>query len=236
MTVLHLDTRQRAMLEEMGIHVWLPEPVVVKAAPAIVPVAAAATPPPRVARIASQPPPPPARPAEPVRVDFSHIEIPNRQADWFILGDVLETDTPAIPEVQSALVLLDNILKAAGLSRTESGARGAYCSSAAQHRTSRSVKPDPDELEHCRPFVAREIAAVRPRVIMAMGTFAIQLALQEHPAHIYAPIEKQRGTVYRYQGIPVIPTYSPRNLLRSGSNKAKTWADWCLALETYPAA
>ena len=222
---LTLDTRQRAMLEEMGIHVWLPEekaplPVVTPKTPVTPATSArAAIKPIAKPTPVSTPEPTPAQPAV-----FAPIDA--QQADWFIVGDALHT-----PENQQALQLLDNMLKAAGISRAASGAHGAYLSDAAQHRTSSSVKPNPQELEHCRQFVALEIAAVRPRIIVAMGTFAIQLMLHEHPQQLNAPLDKQRGTIYTYQGIPVVPSYSPRALLRSGLNKAKAWADWCLALD-----
>ncbi|MEN9472656.1 MAG: hypothetical protein RLZZ495_745 [Pseudomonadota bacterium] len=223
MMALHLNTRQRAMLEEMGIHVWLPVPVPAPA-PVLAPVPAAIEKAKPVAKPLPTTPPP-----EPVRVDFSDAVLPHQQADWFIVGDAL--NSPHSPEIPPAMQLLDNILKATGISRAESGAKGAYLSNAAQYRTSSSVKPNPQELEHCRQFVAREIAAVRPRIIVAMGTFAIQLMLEEHPQHINTPLDKQRGTIYTYQGIPVIASYSPRTLLRSGIYKAKAWADWCLALD-----
>jgi DNA polymerase len=224
MTALTLDTRQRAMLKEMGIPIWLPVPVPVPAAEEKAKPVTKPRPP-------SVPAPatPTAAPPEPVRVDFADAVLPHQQADWFIVSDAL--DPPHSPDIQSTIQLLDNLLKAAGISRSESGAKGAYLSNAAQYRTSNSVKPNPQELEHCRQWVAREIAAVRPRIIVAMGTFAIQLMLEEHPHHINAPLDKQRGTIYSYQDIPVVPSYSHRVLLRSNSKKAKAWADWCLALD-----
>ena len=224
---LMLDTHQRAMLEEMGIHVWIPEAKLPPKPNAIPkpPVTPAVS-----ARAAIKPIAESAKTTVPATVSTPEpavfAPIHAQQADWFIVGDALNT-----PENQQALQLLDNMLKAAGISRAASGAHGAYLSDAAQHRTSSSVKPNPQELEHCRQFVALEIAAVRPRIIVAMGTFAIQLMLHEYPQQLNAPLDKQRGTIYTYQGIPVVPSYSPRALLRSGLHKAKAWADWCLALE-----
>jgi DNA polymerase len=68
-----------------------------------------------------------------------------------------------------------------------------------------------------------------------MGRFATQLLLQEHPQEAALPLGKQRGTVYRYQGIPVVVTYHPRALLRSSADKAKAWADLCLAIDVLEA-
>jgi DNA polymerase len=64
-----------------------------------------------------------------------------------------------------------------------------------------------------------------------MGRFATQLLLQEHPEQAALPLGKQRGTVYRYQGIPVVVTYHPNVLLRASADKAKAWADLCLAMD-----
>jgi len=65
-----------------------------------------------------------------------------------------------------------------------------------------------------------------------MGRFANQLLLAEHPDALALPLGKQRGTVYRYRGIPVVVTYTPKALLRNSADKAKAWADLCLAVDT----
>lgn len=227
MMTLALDTRQRAMLQEMGIHIWLPSP-----APPV-PVAKPVVKPPISFAPEPEPAPVEALPAHIDFVDFADVAIENRQADWFILGD-----SPHTPESQLGAVfvdqsgiLLDNILKAVGASRTGQGRQGAYVSLAGLYRSSDSGTPSAQELQQCRAFVQREIAAVQPRIIMAIGKFAIQLVLQEHPHQTELPLDKQRGTVYSYQGIPVVLSYSPKVLLRASANKAKAWADWCLALE-----
>jgi DNA polymerase len=68
-----------------------------------------------------------------------------------------------------------------------------------------------------------------------MGRFAIQLLLQEHPEQAALPLGKQRGTVYRYRGIPVVVTYHPKVLLRASADKAKAWADLCMAMDVLDA-
>ncbi|MEN9373783.1 MAG: hypothetical protein RIR79_1335 [Pseudomonadota bacterium] len=219
MRSLHLDTRQRAMLQEMGIDVWLPVPVPVSPVPvrALAPKPLPKSPPVAVAVAKTEP-----QPDEPVRADFADAVLPNQQADWFIVGDLLPSPASGNPP---AMVLLENMLKAVGISDTH------YLSRAVEYRTSHSVTPSAQELEQCRQWVVREMAVVQPRILVAMGKFAIQLVLQDYPQQVDAPLDKQRGTVYSYQGIPVVISYNPRTLLRSGANKAKAWADWCLALD-----
>ena len=80
-------------------------------------------------------------------------------------------------------------------------------------------------------FLRRELALVQPKVIVAMGRSAITQLLAEHPDAIGLPLGKQRGVVYRYAGFAVVVTYAPKILLRSPADKAKAWADLCLALD-----
>jgi DNA polymerase len=72
---------------------------------------------------------------------------------------------------------------------------------------------------------------VQPKVIVAMGRFAVQALLAEHPDQAALPLGKQRGTVYHYAATPVVLTYHPQVLLRSSPDKAKAWADLCLAVQ-----
>jgi DNA polymerase len=91
--------------------------------------------------------------------------------------------------------------------------------------------PQAAELAQCAAYVQRQIALAQPRVILAMGRFATQLLLAEHPEALALPPGKQRGTVYHYRGIPVVVTYTPKALLRNSPDKGKAWADLCLAME-----
>jgi DNA polymerase len=78
----------------------------------------------------------------------------------------------------------------------------------------------------------REIALLQPKVILAMGRFAMQVLLsQDHPGGLTLPLGKLRGRVWHYQGVPVVVTYPPAYLLRHGQDKARAWADLCLALD-----
>ena len=64
-----------------------------------------------------------------------------------------------------------------------------------------------------------------------MGRFANQLLLSESPTLATQPLGKQRGTLHHYQGIPLVVTYSPKQLMRNQSDKAKAWADLCFAAD-----
>jgi DNA polymerase len=96
--------------------------------------------------------------------------------------------------------------------------------------------PQAADLAQCAQYLQREIALVQPKVILAMGRFAIQTLLAEHGALATQPLGKLRGTVYQYQGIPVITTYHPKLLLRNSADKAKAWADLCLAMDVKDAS
>jgi DNA polymerase len=76
----------------------------------------------------------------------------------------------------------------------------------------------------------REIALVKPKVILAMGRFAAQALLQgSQPEAATLPLGKLRGQTYHYQGVPVIVTYHPSYLVRSQADKARAWLDLCRA-------
>lgn len=85
------------------------------------------------------------------------------------------------------------------------------------------------ELAQCEAYLRRQIAITRPKMILAMGRYAAQALLANTVSNPVPPLGQLRGTVYKYEGIPVVVTYSPANLLRNSADKAKAWADLCLA-------
>jgi uracil-DNA glycosylase family 4 len=262
---LELDDRQRAMLQEMGVHVWLPAPQQLVPAPVLAaPVAKAM--PPSAAPTAAPPPPVAPRKIAPVDAQGGPLGLAAmdwealadaasscqacglcagrknatlvapaqpRQADWMVVGDPPDEDEDraAQPLVEQAGVLLDNMLKAVGVSRTGAGAAGAYLSNVVKCRPPQGRIAQPAELAQCAAYLQREIALVQPKVILAMGRFATQLVLGEKPELSTLPLGKLRGTVYRYQGVAVVVTYHPKVLLRASPDKAKAWADLCLAVQ-----
>jgi DNA polymerase len=80
--------------------------------------------------------------------------------------------------------------------------------------------PEADEVESCEPFLARQIAAVRPEVIVALGKFAAQTLLATT-----TPITRLRGGWGEFAGVPVMPTFHPAHLLRNPALKREVWQD-----------
>ena len=80
--------------------------------------------------------------------------------------------------------------------------------------------PEPDEVAACNPFMKKQLAAIRPKIVCCLGTFAAQTVLQT-----VAPISKLRGKFYDMDGIRVIATFHPAYLLRSPDKKREVWAD-----------
>jgi uracil-DNA glycosylase family 4 len=159
------------------------------------------------------------------------------QADWMFIGDpqVEAEGQQGEPFVGQAKHLLHNMLKAVGLNREpktegqgqELGQGGAYLTSSLKCRLPGSRNPSPQDLATCAPYLARQVALVKPKVIVVMGRFSIQAVLQSTE-----PLGKLRGQVHSYQGVPVVVTYHPDALLRNLPDKAKAWADLVLALKT----
>ena len=256
---LELDERQRAMLQEMGVRVWLPG-----TAFATEPEQA----PQRVATVPLEPmrPAPAAPNAAPIAqaLDTSALgwggllqtvqacqacglcagrknttlRAPaHGQMDWMVVGDPPDEDEDreGQPFAQAQGQLLDNMLKAVGASRAGSGAKGAYVTNVTKCRPPHGRIPQAAELAQCAAYLHQEIALVQPKIILAMGRFAMQVLLAEQPQWATQPLGKLRGAVYQYQGVPVVVTYAPKVLLRAPTDKAKAWADLCLAMDTLEA-
>ena len=161
-------------------------------------------------------------------------EVP--QVDWMIVGEAPgeNEDLQGEPFVGQAGKLLDNMLKACGLSRhgvrTADGG-GVYIANVLKCRPPGNRNPQPEEVAQCEPYLQRQIELLRPKIILAMGRFAVQsLLAQSAPEQATLPLGKLRGKVYAYRGVPVVVTYHPAYLLRSPGEKAKAWADLCLAM------
>ncbi len=156
-----------------------------------------------------------------------------QNAQWMVIGEAPgeNEDRQGEPFVGQAGKLLDNMLAAIGLSRQTDGRAegmaGVYIANTLKCRPPGNRNPEPQELDTCAPFLVRQVALVQPRIILAMGRFAVQSLLQTTE-----PIGRLRGRVHHYQGVPVVVTYHPAYLLRNPADKAKAWADLCLALQT----
>ncbi|MDQ3673481.1 MAG: uracil-DNA glycosylase, partial [Gemmatimonadota bacterium] len=128
-------------------------------------------------------------------------------------------DATGQPFVGQAGQLLTKILAAIDLSREE-----VFIVNVLKHRPPGNRNPQPEEVEACRPYLMRQLELIRPKVIIALGTFAAQTLLDTKE-----PIGKLRGKVHRYYGIPVVVTYHPAALLRNPAWKRPTWDDVQLA-------
>jgi uracil-DNA glycosylase family 4 len=143
-------------------------------------------------------------------------------ADWMVVGDppgAAECDEGR-PFAGESAVLLENMLAAVGLRR----GKGVFITNVLKCPPPDNRNPGPPELAQAAPLLRRQVALVQPRVILAMGRFAVQALLQTTE-----PIGKLRGRVHDYNGVPVVVTYPPAYLLRNLPDKAKAWADLCLA-------
>jgi len=160
------------------------------------------------------------------------------RAHWMVVGEAPgeQEDLRGEPFVGPAGRLLDQMLAALGLTRAEAAAEGApaltperqvYIANTLKCRPPGNRNPEPAELAKCEPFLVRQIELVQPKVILAMGRFAVQALLRTDE-----PIGRLRGRVHRYQGVPLIVTYHPAYLLRNLLDKAKAWDDLCLAMQT----
>lgn len=160
------------------------------------------------------------------------------RAHWMIVGEAPgeQEDLKGEPFVGAAGRLLDAMLSALGLTRREppegegDDAQRVYIANTLKCRPPGNRNPQPDELARCEPFLLRQVELLRPRIIVAMGRFAVQSLLRSSE-----PIGRLRGHVHAYHGVPLIVTYHPAYLLRNPSDKSKAWADLCLAAATYEA-
>jgi uracil-DNA glycosylase len=163
--------------------------------------------------------------------------IASQPADWMVIGEPPDDNEErlGLPFAGQAGQLLDNMLKAVGVRRRSEGdatpaAGAAYVSNCVKCRPAVARNPEAQELLTCESYLQREVALVQPKVILALGRFAAQTLLQgSQPDVVGTPLGKLRGRIYRYQDIPVIVSYHPAYLLRTPQDKARAWADLCLA-------
>ena len=149
------------------------------------------------------------------------------RAHWMVIGEAPgeQEDQRGEPFVGPAGQLLDNMLRALGLSRDEGPPeRQVFIANTLKCRPPKNRNPDPAETAQCAPFLERQIALVQPRIILAMGRFAAQAQLASE-----LPLGKLRGAVHDWRGVPVVVTYHPAYLLRAPTEKARAWEDLCLA-------
>jgi uracil-DNA glycosylase family 4 len=149
----------------------------------------------------------------------------DERAQWMLVGEApgAEEDRLGEPFVGQAGKLLDNMLAAIQLKR----GRNVYIGNVLKCRPPGNRNPEPGEIAACSPYLARQIALIQPKLIVALGRFAAQTLLDTD-----ATIGSLRGAVHRYAGVPLVVTYHPAYLLRNLPDKAKAWADLRFAVRT----
>jgi len=131
-------------------------------------------------------------------------------------GPGADEDEKGEPFVGDAGRMLNRIIAAMGLKREE-----VYICNVVKCRPPGNRNPEPDEIGACAPFLLRQLKSVKPEAIVALGKFAAQTLLETKE-----PISKLRGRFRDFHGIPLMPTYHPSYLLRTGGNSESFWDVW----------
>lgn len=148
----------------------------------------------------------------------------NPEANLVFVGEApgADEDAQGRPFVGRAGQLLTKIIEAMGMRREE-----VYICNILKCRPPGNRNPQPEEIAPCEPFLIRQLEAIRPRVICALGTVAAHVLLKSE-----APISVLRGRFHSYQGIPLMPTYHPAYLLRNPGAKKQAWEDVQMIMKT----
>ncbi len=149
-------------------------------------------------------------------------------AEWLFVGEApgSEEDARGEPFVGQAGKLLDSMLAALGMKRGQN----VYIANVLKCRPPNNRTPEPREVTSCQPYLDRQIALIRPKLIVALGKSAATTLLD-----VEASIASLRGRVHRYRGVPLVVTYHPAYLLRNLPDKAKAWEDLLFARRTLQA-
>ncbi len=142
-------------------------------------------------------------------------------ADWMFIGEApgAEEDRRGEPFVGRSGRLLDQMLAAIGQSR-----QSVFITNIIKCRPPNNRDPKPEEASACRAYLERQIEIVNPRIIIAVGKIAAQNLLGTD-----SPVGRMRGKRHSFGNVPLVVTYHPAYLLRSPSQKRKSWDDLCLA-------
>ena len=141
----------------------------------------------------------------------------NPAADLVFVGEApgADEDAQGEPFVGKAGQLLTKMIEAMGYARGD-----VYICNVLKCRPPGNRNPEPDEVAACEPFLKKQLEAIRPRMIVALGKFAVQCLLRDD-----SPISRLRGNLRTYEGIPLMPTFHPAYLLRDPSKKKLAWDD-----------
>jgi DNA polymerase len=140
---------------------------------------------------------------------------PNAQIVFVGEAPGVDEDQQGLPFVGRAGQLLTKIIEAMGIKRKD-----VYICNILKCRPPGNRNPLPDEISLCEPFLKKQLQAISPKVICALGTFAAHTLLKTD-----VPITLLRGRFHTYNGIKLMPTYHPAYLLRNPSAKKPVWED-----------
>jgi uracil-DNA glycosylase len=151
----------------------------------------------------------------------------DRSAHWLIVGEApgAEEDRQGEPFVGRAGALLNSMLRGIGLSREQ-----VFIANVLKSRPPNNRDPLPAEVAQCLPYLERQIALLKPRIMLAVGRIAAQNLLATD-----TPIGKLRGQLHSFgvSKTPLVVTYHPAYLLRSPTEKRKAWEDLKFARRVY---
>ncbi len=136
-------------------------------------------------------------------------------------GPGADEDRQGEPFVGRAGQLLTKMIEAMGYRRED-----VYIANVVKCRPPENRNPEPDEMDACEPFLRAQIAAIHPRIIVALGRIAVQALLRDT-----SPISRLRGRWFAYEGVKLMPTFHPAYLLRSPDEKKKAWDDLQLVMK-----
>lgn len=141
----------------------------------------------------------------------------NKKARLMFIGEGpgYDEDVQGRPFVGKAGQLLTKIIQSIHIEREE-----VYIANIIKCRPPQNRNPEPDEIGSCSPFLMKQIQAIQPKIICALGAFAAQTLLRTD-----AKITSLRGRTFDLQGIKVLPTYHPAFLLRNPDKKREVWED-----------
>jgi len=126
-----------------------------------------------------------------------------------------DEDQQGLPFVGRAGQLLTKIIESINLKREE-----VYICNVLKCRPPENRNPEPDEVASCNPFLKKQLATIRPKIVCCLGTFAAQTVIQTTSS-----ISKLRGQFFDIDGMRVIATFHPAYLLRSPDKKREVWED-----------
>ena len=150
----------------------------------------------------------------------------NENADWMFIGDIpeLADDKTGVPFSGAGGDILNNMISAMNIDIKTN----AYICNLVKCSTYMNNNPTQSQIESCYDYLHKQIHHVQPKLIITLGWLAIKTLTNKNE-----PMNKLRGNIFKYNNIPVIPTFHPTYLLRNISAKKDTWDDLQFAMKIF---